>query len=110
MTQPNRIKFTQSVCERLPVPADGYVIHWDMGLPGFGLRISAKGRKSWIAQYRVSGREVQETLGTMAVIPSLAEARDRARQSMNKAHSGVHPVHERKAKLAAGRRAKRRSR
>jgi Arm DNA-binding domain/Phage integrase family len=99
---PNRAKFTQILCERMRPPADGYLTVWDTGLPGFGLRISSKGRRSWICMYRVAGgKEVMETLGTMSLIPSVAEARDRARRSMDAARSGIHPVKQRKQKQAA---------
>jgi integrase len=47
--------------------------------------------------YRVSGKAVMETIGTTMVIPNVADARDRARQSMIKARSGIHPVEERRA-------------
>jgi integrase len=99
---PNRAKFTQILCERMRPPAEGYITVWDTGLPGFGLRISSKGRRSWICLYRVAGGKlVPETLGTMSLIPSLAEARNRARASMDAARSGVHPVQARKQKQAA---------
>jgi Arm DNA-binding domain len=65
------------------------------------VRVSSKGRRSWIVKYRVAGKEVEETLGTMLVIPLLSEARKRARASMDMAHGGVHPVRERRLKLVA---------
>jgi integrase len=76
-------------------------MYWDQLLPGFGLRVSAKGRKTWVATYRVNRKEVMETFGTMAVTPSLAQARDLARASMQKARAGVNPVAERRAAEAA---------
>jgi integrase len=66
-------------------------------LPGFGLRISSKGRRSWIAKYRVAGgQQVSETLGTLTAIPSITNARALARASFEQAHQGVHPVAARK--------------
>jgi integrase len=100
---PNRQKLTQVIAERTRPPAQGAVTIWDVNLPGFGLRISAKGRRSWIAMYRVAGgKEVMETIGTMALLPSLADARDRARRSMDQARQDIHPVQARKqAQVAA---------
>ena len=93
----NRQKLTQLLVERMRPPAQGYLTVWDTGLPGFGVRISATGRKSWIAMYKVAGSvEVMETISPVAVLPSLADARDRARASMDKARQGIHPVKERK--------------
>jgi integrase len=92
------MKLTQLACERLSPPVGRLnIIYWDQLLPGFGLRVSARGRKTWVATYRVNRKEVMETFGTMAVTPSLAQARDLARASMQKARSGVNPVAERRA-------------
>jgi integrase len=62
------------------------------------MRISEKGRKTWIAMYRVRGTAVMETIGTTALIPKVADARELARQSMLKAKAGVNPVAERRAR------------
>jgi integrase len=97
MQMPN-LKFTQAAVERLKPPASGRIEAWDSQLPGFGLRIAASGLKTWQACYRVEGRMVREKLGTLAQIPSVAEARDLARQSMTKARTGAHPVEERRRK------------
>jgi integrase len=51
--------------------------------------------------YRVRGREVMETIGTMYIMPSVAQARDAARASMLKARQGINPVEERRATEAA---------
>ena len=80
----------------------------DNQLPGFGLRISETGRKTWVVVYRVRGRLVRETLGTAAVIPNVADARSRARESLQKARAGINPVEEKRgseqaAKVAAER-------
>jgi len=36
-------------------PLRGYAVHWDDSVPGFGLRVTANGARSWILQYRVRG-------------------------------------------------------
>jgi integrase len=97
-----KIKLTQLACERLKPPTElQNITYWDLQLPGFGLRVSTRGRKTWIAMYRVNRREVMETIGTMALIPSVAQARDCARASMLKARQGINPVEERRAIEAA---------
>jgi integrase len=96
------IKLTQVAVERLKSPAEGRVEYWDSQLPGFGLRVAAPrpgskdGRKTWQCLYRVNGKPVRETLGTLQLIPKVDDARDRARVSMSKAKSGAHPVEERR--------------
>jgi hypothetical protein len=51
--------------------------------------------------YRVNRKEIMETLGTMAVMPNVAQARDAARASMLKARQGINPVEQRRANDAA---------
>jgi hypothetical protein len=71
------IKLTQPAIEKLKALPSGRIEYWDNQLPGFGLRISETGRKTWVVMYRVGGKLVRETLGTAAVIPNLAHARSR---------------------------------
>jgi hypothetical protein len=72
-------KLTQVAVERLRPPATGRIEYFDTQLPAFGLRISATGRKSWIVMYRVGGKLVRETLGTVSRIPKVDKAREVAR-------------------------------
>lgn len=103
---PNRIKFSQAAADNLKPPPTGRMIVWDTVLPGFGLRVAAprpgsrEGRKTWIAMYRVDGKAVMETIGTLAQIPKVDKARDLARASIMKAKGGAHPVGERRAEKA----------
>jgi hypothetical protein len=80
-------------------------IYWDKNLPGFGLRVSPKGRKTFFVQYRFRQadgtlKERQETLGTLDHL-TVAEARKRARASRPKAADGIDPVGEKRAAKAA---------
>ena len=89
------LKLTQAAVEKLKPPASGRIEVWDSQLPGFGLRISDTGRKTWQAFYRVKRRMVREKLGTLAQIPNVADAREMARQSMTRAQAGANPVEDR---------------
>jgi len=95
------IRLTQRAVDTLKPPATGRVEYWDSHLPGFGLRVAGSGRKTWVAMYRVGSKLVRETVGTLALIPNVAEARDRARESMQKARAGKNPVAERRERELA---------
>ena len=72
-------------------PAAGKRIEvWDAQLPGFGLRVSSSGTKSFILLYRIHGKSRRLTLGRYPVL-SLADARIRARDALNAVASGVDP-------------------
>jgi integrase len=89
------LKFTQATVERLKPPAKGYIEYWDNQCPGFGLRVYATGRKTWRALYRVDGKLIPETIGTTGTFPNVADARQRARESLQKATAGINPVVQR---------------
>lgn len=95
------ISLTQRAVETLKAPPRGRIEYFDRTLPGFGLRISDAGRKTWFVMYRVRGRKVRETIGTVATIPNVGDARQRARESIELAQRGVHPAEAREEAEAA---------
>jgi integrase len=79
---------------RLALPeGKNEVLVFDETLPGFGVRLRAGGKKTWIAQYRIGSKQRRMTLGTIeAVDPD--EARKRARSVISKAQLGLDPQTE----------------
>lgn len=67
---------------------------WDDFLPGFGLRVSPGGRKSFILMYRHRGQKRRLTLGVYPTT-SLAEARRIARVKLGEVAAGEDPAEER---------------
>jgi integrase len=49
-----RLKLTKSAIDALPTPAKD-IVYWDAGCPGFGVKITPKGRKVFIVLYRTAG-------------------------------------------------------
>jgi integrase len=49
-----RIRLTKSSIDALPTAASD-VVYWDAGLPGFGMKVTPKGRKVFIVLYRSGG-------------------------------------------------------
>src|SRR5499427_11119473 len=49
-----RIRLTKSAIDALPTPKSD-VVYWDVGYPGFGVKVTPKGRKVFIILYRTGG-------------------------------------------------------
>src|SRR5436190_17929777 len=49
-----RVRLSKSAIDGLPVPTKE-TVYWDAGLPGFGVKVTPKGRKVFIVLYRVGG-------------------------------------------------------
>ena len=49
-----RIKLTKSVIDALPTTKSD-VVYWDAASPGFGMKVTPKGRKVFIVLYRTAG-------------------------------------------------------
>ena len=49
-----RVKLTKTAIDALPTPSKD-IVHWDTGCPGFGVKVTPKGRKIFIVLYRTAG-------------------------------------------------------
>ncbi len=49
-----RIRLTKSAIDAIPTPKSD-VVYWDAGCPGFGVKVTPKGRKVFIVLYRTAG-------------------------------------------------------
>jgi hypothetical protein len=49
-----RVRLTKSAIDPLPT-AESDVVYWDAGYPGFGVKVTPKGRKVFIVLYRAGG-------------------------------------------------------
>ena len=91
-------RLTESVVKSLPSPEEGTVITWDTETKGFGCRITAKGVRSFIFDYRPAGsrRQRQHTIGRHPDW-SVHAARTEARRLKQEANTGKDPQGERQA-------------
>src|SRR5579863_347382 len=86
-------KLTKRVVETAQPQSRDYVI-WDDELPGFGLRVFTSGKRSYLIQYRSSGRSRRYTIGVHGVwTPELA--RKEARIQLGRVAQGDNPAEER---------------
>lgn len=53
-----RAKLTKSAIDSLPTPLKE-IVYWDSACPGFGVKITPKGRKVFIVLYRAGGAELR---------------------------------------------------
>jgi len=61
----------------------------DLLLPGFGIRVSVGGKKTWFAVGRVDGRQVRHTIGSYPTV-TLGEAREAARLILKDIQLGLY--------------------
>ena len=85
-----RANLTAASVEKLKPPRFGQVEYYDRRMPGFGLRLSHRGSKSWFLMTRIEGRLVRLTLGKYPAI-SLGEAREHARTAGRVVSEGKDP-------------------
>ncbi len=97
------MKLTKASAERLKLPeGKSELIAFDDALPGFGVRLRAGGKRTWIAQYRFGSKQRRMTLGTLETIDE-TEARRRAKGALSKVHLGIDPTLEKvEARAQAG--------
>ncbi len=87
------MKLTKSAVDRIEAPATGQAFHRDSVLKGFGLRVTAKGAKSFVVETRVSGRVRRKTLGRYGPM-TVEQARKQAQQFLGEVASGADPIEE----------------
>lgn len=82
----NRLRLTDRNVAHLPPAANP---HWDTLVTGFGLRVGAKSR-TWVVKFRVGGVQPTMKLGRYPAV-SLAVARQRAKEALDKLGRGLDP-------------------
>ena len=87
-------RLTKRTVESIALPAKGPVYGWDEQLPGFGVKITENGRRTYIVKYRVgggrAGRQRWFTLGVHGVL-TCEQARAQAAQILAAARRGEDP-------------------
>lgn len=90
---------TKTFIDSVKPPLATYEIHWDDRVPGYGLRVSKGGARSFVAQGRVKGRAIVVTIGRYGVFTE-EQARRKAQSILQAMRDGVDPRAARKAEAA----------
>lgn len=94
-------KLTKTYIDHVRPPGKGYALHWDEGVKGYGLRVSAPtqpgapARKVFIVMGRVGGKSLQFTIGTYGTYTE-DKARKRAQAILQDMREGIDPRDVRK--------------
>ena len=84
------MKLTKRSIEAIKPNGSDFFI-WDSTLPEFGLRVSPKGRKTFIVQYRYKSRSQRVSIGRETII-TVDQARGNAKVLLGKVESGNNPA------------------
>ncbi len=88
-----KTKLTKKVVEETePAGADLFV--WDTEMPGFGVKVTPKGKRIYVCQYRVMGRTRRVTLGRHGKAVTIEKARGKAKEYLGQAALGEDPAAE----------------
>jgi integrase len=86
-------KITKRSVDAAVVPARADSFLWDTDIRGFGLRVTPKGVKSYVLQFRVRNRPARRlTIGRHGSPWTVDSARDEARRLLFVVRQGVDPV------------------
>ena len=84
-------KLTARYVDTVTAPGPKRLEVYNQTLPGFGIRVSTSGGKTWFCSPRVNGRMKRIKIGTYPGL-ALSEARDRAREMLRDVQLGVAPA------------------
>jgi integrase len=88
-------KLTDKIVRELSAPAVGNTISWDSEVKGFGVRITARGARGFVLDYRAGGRQRRYTIGSFPDWPAIA-ARNEAARLKQEIDRGRDPMVERR--------------
>jgi integrase len=90
-----RKRLTPAFILKAPLPEKGdRVVYWDADPRGFGLMVTAAGRRSYVLQYRANGRSRRFTFKPGL---SLSAARNEARKLVGDVAKGADPLDQRRS-------------
>lgn len=92
-------RLTKALIDKVQPPATGYAIHWDDRVPGYGLRVTTNGVRSFVAQGRVKGKAIIVTIGRYGLFTE-EQARRKAQSILQDMREGIDPRAAKRAEAA----------
>lgn len=92
-------KLTKTYIDKIVPPASGYALHWDRQDRGFGLRVTKDGKRTYIVQGRINGKEARISIGPHGIFTP-DQAREAAREHLRSMRLGIDPRAVAKEKAA----------
>ena len=83
-------RLTKSQIDKITPPLTGYALHWDEQDKGFGLRVTKDGKRTYIVQGRIYGKEARISIGPHGVFTP-DQAREVAREYLRSMRQGIDP-------------------
>jgi hypothetical protein len=97
-----RLKITKRNVDAAPVPEGNDAYYWDTELRGFGLRVTPRGVRSYVLQYRLPGQAARRmTIGVHGSPWTPEKARECAEHLLMDVKRGDDPVHAAKKRARA---------
>lgn len=97
-------KITKRAVDSAPTPPAGKAtLLWDDTLKGFGLKVTDRGARTFLVQYRIGGRGAKTrryTIGPYGSPWTVEKARDRAADVLELVRKGIDPVDDERTRLA----------
>lgn len=91
-------KLTKTYIDKVAAgPKDTF--HWDTEVRGFALKVTPKGKMTFIVQGRTEGREARITIGAYGLF-TVDKARDQAREHLRNMRMGIDPRADAKKQAA----------
>src|SRR5215831_1209233 len=96
------MKLTAAFIERAAVEfGKDRTTYWDKGIPGFGLRVTKDGHRSFVVQYRAGiGRNGTDRRMTLDGVLKLDDARREAKAILGRVAKGEDPLDKRRKEAA----------
>lgn len=86
-------KINETFVKKVAPPTANHKIHYDSDIPGFGVRVTKAGTKSFILNYHINKRERRFTIGKFPAWTAAA-ARDKAKELRRLIDQGIDPQKE----------------